>query len=149
MIARFGCFSRILSVSGMPKRSASPTSGAEGACGTASSVEPNLVLQRDEASVDAFKAQFVIAFSPTTSTSISSIGIARPLKEPNCALVQATVYREGRPDDFLEFVNGALDRRPRRPVFEAAITYEPATGVIEVVANDRESREDLRSSVRA
>jgi hypothetical protein len=53
------------------------------------------------------------------------------------------VYREGRPDDFLEFVNGALDRRPRRPVFEAAITYEPATGVIEVVAKERESREDM------
>ena len=61
----------------------------------------------------------------------------------DCALVQATVYREGRPDDFFEFVNGALDRRPRRPVFEAAITYEPATGVIEVVAKERESREDM------
>jgi hypothetical protein len=58
-------------------------------------------------------------------------------------LVQATVYREGRLDDFMEFVNGTLDRRPRRPVYEAALTYEPATGVIEVVANDRESREDL------
>jgi hypothetical protein len=35
-----------------------------------------------------------------------------------------------------EFVNGLLDRRPWRPVFEAAVTYERATGVIEVVAND-------------
>jgi hypothetical protein len=53
------------------------------------------------------------------------------------------VYREGRPDDFLEFVAGTLDRRPRRPVFEAAMAYEPATGVIEVVAQDRHSRLDL------
>jgi hypothetical protein len=54
-----------------------------------------------------------------------------------------SVYREGHPDDFLEFVDGTLDRRARRPVFEAALTYEPATGVIEVVAKDRESRPDL------
>ena len=67
----------------------------------------------------------------------------RPSSEDDYALVQATVYREGLPDDFLEFVEGRLDRRARRPVYEAALTYEPATGVIEVVANDRESREDL------
>ena len=30
-----------------------------------------------------------------------------------------------------------------KPVFEAALTYEAATGVIEVVANTREDRMDL------
>jgi hypothetical protein len=58
-------------------------------------------------------------------------------------LVQATIYREGQSDNFLEFVDGRLDRTTRRPVYEAAVTYEPGTGVIEVVASDRESREDL------
>jgi hypothetical protein len=56
---------------------------------------------------------------------------------------QATAYRDGRLDYFLEFVNGTLDRRARRPVYEAALTYETSTGVIEVVANARESRENF------
>jgi hypothetical protein len=58
-------------------------------------------------------------------------------------LTQATIYREGRPDDDWTFENGQLARRPRRPVYEAAVTYEPETGVIEVVAKERESRGDL------
>lgn len=58
-------------------------------------------------------------------------------------LVQVTIYRDGAADDFLEFENGALVRRPRRPVYEAALTYEPATGVVEVVARDRESRAEI------
>jgi hypothetical protein len=105
--------------------------------------EPSLALRRDAASVDAFKAAIRDRFQ-SNNVHVDIFDRHRPTFEgADCALVQATVYREGRPDDFLEFVNGALDRRPRRPVFEAAITYEPATGVIEVVANDRENREDL------
>jgi hypothetical protein len=105
--------------------------------------EPNLILKRDAASVDAFKAAICARFQ-SNNVHVDIFDRHRPTFEgADSALVQATVYREGRPDDFLEFVNGALDRRPRRPVFEAAVTYEPAAGVIEVVANDRESREDL------
>lgn len=58
-------------------------------------------------------------------------------------LVQATIYREGRSGERKTFVNGQLNRVPDRPVIEAAITYEKATGVIEVVAADRENRENL------
>jgi len=59
-------------------------------------------------------------------------------------LVQIAIYREGLPDDFLAFDGGgALVRRARRPVYEAALTYEAATGVIEVVASERESREEM------
>jgi hypothetical protein len=58
-------------------------------------------------------------------------------------LVQMTIYRDGAADDFLEFDNGALVRRPRRPVYEAALTYEPGMGVIEVVGPDRESRAEI------
>jgi hypothetical protein len=105
--------------------------------------EPNLVLQRDAASVEAFKTAIRGRFQ-SNNVHVDIFDRHRPAFEgADCVLAQATVYREGRPDDFLEFVNGTLDRRAHRPVFEAAITYEPATGVIEVVANDRESREDL------
>lgn len=105
--------------------------------------EPNLTLKRDAGSVEAFKAAIRDRFQ-SNNVHVDIFDRHRSTFEgADCALVQATVYREGRPDDFLEFVNGALDRRPRRPVFEAAITYEPATGVIEVVAKERESREDM------
>jgi hypothetical protein len=57
-------------------------------------------------------------------------------------LVQATVYSEGRREEYYEFVNGDLDVRSRHPVIEACLTYEPEEGVVEVVARDRESREE-------
>jgi hypothetical protein len=59
-----------------------------------------------------------------------------------CLLIQATVYSEGRFEEYLEFVEGELDTRGRRPVIEACLTYEPKTGVIEVVAGDKQTRED-------
>jgi len=58
-------------------------------------------------------------------------------------LIQATVYFEGRPEQILEFVDEQLDLRDRRPVIEAAITYEPASGSIEIVAGDRHEREEF------
>ncbi|MBF0424121.1 MAG: hypothetical protein HQL73_14145, partial [Magnetococcales bacterium] len=59
-------------------------------------------------------------------------------------VVQAVIYRDGLPDASLEFnVAGELELRPRRPVFELAITYEPESGVIEVVAQGVEHRARL------
>ena len=34
------------------------------------------------------------------------------------------------------FEDGELESVPRKPVYEAAVTYEPSTGAIEVVAKD-------------
>jgi hypothetical protein len=66
------------------------------------------------------------------------------LEGEECELVQVAVYREGRPEDMLGFdANSTLSRRIVKPVFEAALTYEAATGVIEVVAKTREDRIDL------
>ncbi|WP_397541670.1 hypothetical protein [Roseovarius salis] len=64
-----------------------------------------------------------------------------------CDLVQVTIYREGRPDDLLRFDDkGALVRQAYRPVFEAALTYEPATGGLEVVAHDKATRLEIAKS---
>jgi hypothetical protein len=54
-------------------------------------------------------------------------------------IVQATIYRDGLPNDVAEFEEGLLSWRPRKPVYEAAVTYEPESGSVEVVANDRQS----------
>ncbi|MBF0181923.1 MAG: hypothetical protein HQM03_18045 [Magnetococcales bacterium] len=58
-------------------------------------------------------------------------------------LVQVMVYREGLPDSFLEFQEGELARRNRRPVLEFALTYQPEDGVIEVISQGRENREEI------
>jgi hypothetical protein len=106
--------------------------------------EPNLDLRRDEASIDAFKTALRDRFA-SNNIHIDIFGRYRPTFDgEDCELVQIAIYREGLLDDFLAFDDaGTLVRRARRPVFEAAMTYEPATGVIEVVANDRESREEM------
>ncbi|MBF0141777.1 MAG: hypothetical protein HQL74_16075, partial [Magnetococcales bacterium] len=58
-------------------------------------------------------------------------------------LQQVVVYREGLPDSFLEFEDGELARRSWRPVLEFALTYEANSGVIEVVAQGRDCREEM------
>ena len=55
-------------------------------------------------------------------------------------LTQITVYREDRPNTELAFLEGGdLGTQVRRRVLEAALTYEPATGIIECVGSHRES----------
>jgi len=105
---------------------------------------PNIALQRDAEAVAVFEKAIRERFT-SNNVHVDIFDRHRPMFEgEDCELVQIVVYREGLPDDDLAFdEHGKLTRRPRRPVFEAAMTYEPETGVIEVVANDRESREDM------
>lgn len=105
---------------------------------------PYLNLRQDEASLDAFKAALRERFG-CNHIHVDIFERFRPTFDgEDCELVQIAIYREGLPDDQLAFdADGALIRRAHRPVFEAAMTYEPATGVIEVVSKDRESREEM------
>jgi hypothetical protein len=104
---------------------------------------PNLTINRNAGALDAFKQSVRKCFeSQNVHTDIFDRH-RTTFDGADFEVVQVTVYSEGRTDDFLEFDNGELIRRPRRPVFEAALTYEPAPGVIEVVAKERERREDL------
>ena len=105
---------------------------------------PNVALQRDPVAVTAFETAIRKRFV-SNNVHIDIFDRYRPTFDgADCALVQIVIYREGLPDDDLAFdEHGSLVRRTRRPVFEASMTYEPETGVIEVVANDRESREDM------
>ena len=105
---------------------------------------PDMSLRRDTVSVATFQQAIRERFV-SNHVHVDIFNRHRPTWEgEDCELVQIVVYREGLPDDTLAFdEQGTLVRRPQRPVFEAAMTYEPSTGVIEVVASDRESREDM------
>ena len=86
--------------------------------------EPNLVCSGIRSPSTLSKSRSARGFRRTTSISISSIGNDRPLRDRIC-VGAGHVYREGRLDTLPEFVNGLLDRRPWRPVFEAASPTSP------------------------
>ena len=102
------------------------------------------VVRRDAEYRDAFVAA-VKEFSGAGHADADIFDRVRTTYEGDeCDLVQVTIYREGRSDNLLRFDHGgALVRQPYRPVFEAAVTYEAATGTIEVTANDKVTREEI------
>jgi hypothetical protein len=107
-------------------------------------VEKNCMVRRDAASITAFTKAIHDRFE-TPHVHVDVFNRHRViLDDQECDLVQVAVYREGRPEDMLGFdANSTLSRRIVKPVFEAALTYEAETGVIEVVANTLEDRKDL------
>ena len=107
-------------------------------------VEKDRVVRRDAASVADFTKAIRERFD-TPHVHVDVFDRHRViLDDQECDLVQVAVYREGRPEDMLGFdANSTLSRRIVKPVFEAALTYEADTGVIEVVANTVADRRDL------
>jgi len=104
-------------------------------------VEKDRAVRKDPISISAFTAAIRDRFD-TANVQVDVFDRHRViLDDQECDLVQIAIYREGRAEDMLTFGD---DTRIRRnvvyPVFEAAMTYEAATGVIEVVASNRDDR---------
>jgi hypothetical protein len=107
----------------------------------------DLTVHRDGPALDAFKREVNECFD-TENVHVDIFDRHRAAFDgSDFKIVQVTVYSEGPTDDGLEFDHGQLIRRLRRPVLEAALTYEPAPGVIEVVAKDSKKREPLVRSL--
>lgn len=106
--------------------------------------EKKQTVLKDQASRDAFTAEIQKKFN-TTRVHVDIFDRHRVTFDGTThRLAQVAVYREGRADDALGFDGaGALKRQLIKPVYEASLTYEPAEGVIEVVASDKEVREAL------
>jgi hypothetical protein len=104
--------------------------------------EPETPLNRDEAAIQAFMDAIRDRFG-SKNVHVDIFDRQRSSFDgEEHILIQATIYSEGRSVDYLQFVNGALDVRNRRPVIEACLTYEPKSGTIEAVAADRPAREE-------
>lgn len=106
--------------------------------------DADCVVQRDASARHAFISA-IKKFSGAAHAHVDIFDRVRTTHEGDeCDLVQVTIYREGRPDDLLRFDDKwSLMRQAYRPVFEAAVTYEPATGGIEVIANDKATRGEI------
>jgi len=107
-------------------------------------VEKDRTVRKDPASVSAFTAAIRDRFD-TANVQVDVFDRHRViLDNQECDLVQIAIYREGRAEDMLTFGEDTkITRNVVYPVFEAAMTYEAATGVIEVVASNRDDRLEL------
>jgi len=106
-------------------------------------VESGRELRRDSSSLAAFSSAIRERFD-SANVHVDTFERQRLTFDGDTSdLVQVTVYREGMPEDGLGFEATGLVRKITKPVFEAAVTYERSTGVIEVVGANRESREDM------
>jgi hypothetical protein len=105
--------------------------------------QPDCIAAREGEALEAFKEAVKQHFDSRNAEIEMCDRWRARLGQQDARLVQASVYREGRAGARKAFVGGRLDRLPDHPVIEAAITYESDTGVIEVVAREREAREAL------
>ncbi|MCR0985279.1 hypothetical protein [Roseomonas populi] len=106
-------------------------------------LQPECSVAREGTALQEFQKAIAERFE-SRHVHVEICDRARPvLGSEDASLVQVAIYREGRAGDIREFVDGRLDRRPWRPVIEAALTYEPDTGTVEVVAPVAETREEL------
>lgn len=109
---------------------------------------PDLVLKRDAESLAAFKGNIRQTFNSQhvhvdvfDRDQRSTGGVRVPV-------VQIVIYRDGLPTDDLVFrQQDELVRQSRRPVLEASLIYDSEGGIVEVVASDRETREELVRSM--
>jgi hypothetical protein len=106
--------------------------------------EPQLALRRSQEALEGFKAAIRDHYKSQNVHVDLFERQKTTFKKETFLIIQATIYRDGFPDDVPEFVDGGqLAWRPRKPVYEAAVTYEPQSGSVEVVAHEKESHSFL------
>jgi hypothetical protein len=105
--------------------------------------EPGLQLQTSKDVIETFK-KAVIAELKSANVHVDVFDRQRAaFDDEKFQIAQVTVYRDGRPEDVPDFLDGKFTWRSRRPVYEAALTYESATGIVEAVAQNTEIRKNL------
>lgn len=105
--------------------------------------ESALSVQRGAERLQAFEDDVAALFGTGKVEAEICDRSRRRHDKPDAILVQVTLYIEDRPNDLRSFRDGRVTYLTYRPVHEAAITYEPATGAIEVVAKSKDHRPAL------
>jgi len=105
----------------------------------------NLPVRRDEDQRQALAAELAEFFKGDGNVNVQVEVFDRDhVEEGREGLVQVIVLREGSLVSPLVFKDKTnLEPLPHRPVGEIGFTYDPVSGVIEVVAQGKEKREQL------
>ncbi|PKP79180.1 MAG: hypothetical protein CVT81_00400 [Alphaproteobacteria bacterium HGW-Alphaproteobacteria-3] len=104
----------------------------------------NLKIGRDPASLTALEKEIRKFFREGPKIKVEVFDRSRVGLDGNMqALIQVAVHREGLPDSVSVFQGDELGPLIYKPVLELGFTYEPAKGVIEVVAQKKARREEL------
>ena len=99
-----------------------------------------LLVSSDKESLDLFKDAARKEFG-SKNIHVDVFERAAKRSGGDRRLVQVTVLSEGPMSSEPAFVQGELAWRAMRPVYEAAIAYDPLDGTLEVVGRDKATRE--------
>jgi hypothetical protein len=117
----------------------------EGQRGRHFSSRPGLSISRQKTDLDAFAAEICAFYRKRDGAGISCH--VEFLERRSERSVQLTLYVQGLPSHTAEFVDGEFRRRVSHPAIEAAIVYEPATGMTStVVKGGKDAHEALREA---
>lgn len=101
-------------------------------------------LDTSEQNLSAFREKLLALFRAAGKVKIDVYDKTYPDGGDNeVAVTQIMVYREDLPSTQLAFEDDNLVRRIFRPVKEVALTYEPISGHIEVIAEGKEQRREI------
>lgn len=101
-------------------------------------------VSRDPLDIEGFKQRIVEYFRINGKVKIEIFDRKKPYGEnQELDIVQIMVYREGFPESYTAFDGeNEVVSKTYRPAYEMALTYEPVSGQIEVIAETREIREE-------
>lgn len=101
-------------------------------------------VSKDDSDVSAFKKKILELFRADGKIQVDIYERTRAdSEEKKIELIQVMVYREDLPSTQLAFEDESLVSKIVRPVKEVALTYEPKSGYIEVVAEGNENRKAI------
>jgi len=103
----------------------------------------NIVISADPLDVENFKQKVIQHFRTGQKIKVEIFRRTKFYKDDQeLQLVQVMIYREGLPESYtaLDEENDVVSKT-YCPAYELALTYEPVSGHIEVIAKEKECRE--------
>jgi hypothetical protein len=105
----------------------------------------NVTVSTASEDMAQFEAKILACFRAGQRIKVDIFDRTKPYGEDqDLALVQVVAYHERLPESYpaLDEANDVISK-VYRPAHEIALTYEPESGSIEVIANDRECRPEI------
>ena len=104
----------------------------------------DIYVSRAPLDIENFKQRIIEYFRIDGKIKIEIFDRKKPYSEDQeLNIIQVMVYREGFPESYTALENDDLVAKTFRAVIEMALTYEPVSGQIEVIADTKEIREEV------